>query len=76
MTLDRGPEGPPLTVYRFSFESRKDEKVTDGITAFVASANGEKALVRKGSDFEIVSLGGLGARAARPPSRQARPSRR
>lgn len=68
VTLEAGPEGPPLTVHRFSFESRKAEKILDGITAFVASANGEKALVRKGSDFEVVTLAdpAPGDEAAKP----------
>src|SRR4029077_11802032 len=70
--LEDGPDGTPLTVHRFTFESRKDEKVMDEVTAFVVSANGEKALVRKGSDFQIVSIADLsaeGGEAAKAPAK-------
>ncbi|HEU0177775.1 MAG TPA: PDZ domain-containing protein [Blastocatellia bacterium] len=43
------PTGPASnTVHKFDFEKRKFEKALDGVTAFVLSANGEKALYRQG----------------------------
>jgi tricorn protease len=37
------------TVHKFDLEKRKFDKVLDGVTAFIVSANGEKALYLQGS---------------------------
>jgi len=42
------------TVYRFDLEKRKEEKAFDGLSYFVLSANGEKALVRQGPGWSIL----------------------
>jgi tricorn protease len=52
---DPGPDGLTLTVHRFSTEDRKAEKLLEGVGAFDLSANGEKALYRKGTDWFIGS---------------------
>ena len=74
VTLEAGPEGPPLTVHRFSFESRKAEKVLDEITAFVVLRER-----REGSRAQGVRLRdrfpggpGPGGEAAKPPARRSR----
>ncbi|HLM55183.1 MAG TPA: PDZ domain-containing protein [Pyrinomonadaceae bacterium] len=45
-----GPAGPTgFVVHKFDLEKRKLDKVTEGVTAFEVSANGEKMLFRVGS---------------------------
>ena len=44
-----GPVGPPgLVLHKFDLDKRKLDKVTEGITFFDISANGEKMLLRMG----------------------------
>ena len=71
--LEARPDGTPLSIHRFSFESRKTEKILDEVTAFVVSANGEKALVRKGSDFQIVSIGDTSAEGGESAKASSKP---
>jgi len=42
-----GP-GEGLTLHQFDLKTRKTEKIREGITAFILSANGEKMLYRQG----------------------------
>jgi tricorn protease len=44
-----------MTVYRFDLEKRKEDKAFEGISAFTLSANGDKALVRQGPRWSIVT---------------------
>ncbi len=48
---------PPLTIQKFDLKKRKTDKVVDGVTAFVLSANGEKMLVRQGESWRISPTG-------------------
>jgi tricorn protease len=58
-----GPSGD--SVHKFDFEKRKLDKALDGVTAFIVSANGEKALYRQGfgpaANWVIVNTAMLGA---------------
>jgi tricorn protease len=53
----RGPGGSGATVHKFDLKTRKTEKYVDGIAAFELSANGEKALFRKGQQWTIAATG-------------------
>lgn len=47
-------EGPPqLTIQKFDLSKRKAEKVIEGVTRFVVSANGEKMLFMQGESWTI-----------------------
>ncbi|HEX8119525.1 MAG TPA: hypothetical protein VF521_19780, partial [Pyrinomonadaceae bacterium] len=54
-----GPVGPPgFVVHKFDLEKRKLDKVTEGVTAFEVSANGEKMLFRVGfGNWTIAATG-------------------
>lgn len=47
--------GPGLTLHRFDLDKRKLDKVTEGLTGFDLSANGEKILLQQGQRFTIAS---------------------
>lgn len=53
------PGPPSLVVHSFDLEKRKLDKAIDGVRAFAVSANGEKALYRKGDDWFIRGLDAL-----------------
>jgi len=68
-----GPSGPPgLVLHKYDLEKRKLDKAMDGITGFEVSANGEKALIRRGPAWMIVATATLGAPAGPggPPGTQ------
>ncbi|MGO8793167.1 MAG: PDZ domain-containing protein [Terriglobia bacterium] len=47
-------DGPPvLTVHKFTYKTRKTDKLVDGISAFVVSFNGEKMLYKQGEKWFI-----------------------
>ncbi len=50
--------GPAVTVQKFDLSTRKAEQLLDKVGDFVVSASGEKALVRQGPQWRIVSLAG------------------
>ncbi len=56
-----GPLVPPLdgpssfTVYKFTFKTRKTDKLVDGVSAFAPSFNGEKMLYKQGEAWFINS---------------------
>ncbi|MBK9313138.1 MAG: PD40 domain-containing protein [Acidobacteria bacterium] len=59
-----GQGGPPgFTLHKYDLEKRKFGKAMDGITGFEVSANGEKALIRRGPGWMIVATATLGAPA-------------
>jgi tricorn protease len=52
-------DGPPpgdMTVQKFSLESRKTDKVVDGISGLVVAANGEKILTRQPDKWSILAV--------------------
>jgi tricorn protease len=51
------PDDSKLTIQRFDLAKRKVDKMLEGVTQFMVSANGEKALYRKGDDWQIASAG-------------------
>jgi tricorn protease len=60
-------EGPaPLTVQKFDLKKRKTDKLVEGITSFVVSANGEKMLYKQGDQWRI-------APTAEPPKPDVAP---
>ncbi|MFN7928560.1 MAG: PDZ domain-containing protein [Blastocatellia bacterium] len=50
----------PATIHKFDLEKRKFDKVTEGITYFDISANGEKALYRQGPNWLIANVATFG----------------
>ena len=50
-----GDGPPPIAVHKFDLKKRKTEKLLEGATQAVLSANGEKLLVRQGDDWKIVA---------------------
>jgi len=47
-------DGPPvLTLYKFTFKTRKTDKLVEGISAFAISFNGEKVLYKQGQTWLI-----------------------
>ncbi|HLY17045.1 MAG TPA: PDZ domain-containing protein [Bryobacteraceae bacterium] len=48
---------PPLTIQKFDLKKRKADKILDGATAYIISANGEKMLYKQGDDWRIASAG-------------------
>lgn len=50
-------EGPQFIVHMFDLKTRKTEKIREGISAFVLSANGEKMLYRQGEQYFIAAAG-------------------
>lgn len=50
-----GPGGPQGTLHQFDFKTRKVEKIREGISGFMLSANGEKMLYRQGEQFFIAA---------------------
>ncbi len=61
------PPGPPrLAVHRYDGETRKVEQLIEGVSAFIVSANGEKALIRQGQRWSIKPVGQLGGGARGP----------
>ncbi|MGH9855436.1 MAG: S41 family peptidase, partial [Blastocatellia bacterium] len=55
------------TVHKYDLEKRKLDKALDGVTAFLISANGEKALYRQGpASWMIKPVAALGAPAGPP----------
>ena len=51
-----GPVGlPGFVLHKFDVEKRKLDKVTEGITSFEVSSNGEKMLFRQGANWVIAS---------------------
>jgi tricorn protease len=63
-----GQGGIGFTVSKFDLKERKVDQVTAGVQAFQLDAAGDKALVRQGDKWSIMSVGGPGgaAAAARP----------
>jgi tricorn protease len=59
-----GEGPPPLIIQKFDLKKRKVEKLLEGVTAFVVSANGEKMLYRHGEQWKI-------AATAEPPKPEA-----
>ncbi|MEP7305093.1 MAG: PDZ domain-containing protein [Acidobacteriota bacterium] len=55
---------PPLTLHKFDLKKRKTNKLLEGATQAVLSANGEKLLARQGDDWKIVGT-------AEPPKPEA-----
>jgi tricorn protease len=51
------PGAPQLTLYMFDLKTRKTDRIREGISAFVLSANGEKMLYRQGEEFFIAAAG-------------------
>jgi tricorn protease len=50
-----GPGPSTLTLHKFDMEKRKFEKVTEGLSGFEVSFNGEKMLYRQGQQWVIAS---------------------
>lgn len=50
--IDDGP--PTTTIHRFDLSKRKAEKLTEGVTHFAVSDNGEKMLFRQGETWFLV----------------------
>ena len=50
-----GDGPPPVAVHKFDLKKRKTEKLLEGATQAVLSANGEKLLVRQGDEWKIVA---------------------
>ncbi len=46
-------DGPKITVSKFDLKTRKTEKVADGISSFILSANGEKMLIQRDKKWLI-----------------------
>jgi tricorn protease len=71
-----GPGGPPgMTVHRYDLKARKSDAPLSGVSAFVMSFGGDKALYRQGENWTIASLrpmatgpGGGGPATAAPPT--------
>lgn len=69
-----GPGGPPgMTVHRYDLKARKSDVPLAGVSAFVMSFGGDKALYRQGENWTIASLrpmvnGPGGGPAAAPPA--------
>lgn len=62
--LAEGPAVPPLldepatlTVYRFDFEKRKEEKLLEGVKRFVVAERGEKMLFERGDGWFLAGTG-------------------
>jgi tricorn protease len=57
----QGQNGPPtLAVHKFDGKKKKVSRVTGGLSSFDVSADGKKALVRRGrANWSIVSVGAL-----------------
>jgi tricorn protease len=49
------PAGGGFTLHRFDLDKRKFDKVTEGLTGFDITANGEKLLLRQGPRYTIAS---------------------
>ena len=47
---------PSSTIQKFDLKTRKTEKYLEGVSAFVVSFNGEKALYRQGNRWAITAL--------------------
>jgi tricorn protease len=45
--------GPPMTVYKFEFETRKADQILEGVTVFDLSFNGEKMLYARQNQWFI-----------------------
>src|SRR5205085_5120090 len=54
-TPGQGPSGD-ITVQKFDLNTRKTDKILDGISAFELSANGEKILHRQGDKWSITAV--------------------
>ena len=52
-----GDGPPPLAIQKFDLKKRKTDKLLDGVTAMVISANGEKILYKQGEQWRIVPTG-------------------
>jgi tricorn protease len=70
-----GAGGPPgTTVHRYDFKARKSDVPLSGVSSFVMSFGGDKALYRQGENWTIASLRpmatgpGGGGPAAAPPA--------
>jgi tricorn protease len=64
--------GPPTTiVHKYDFDKRKLDKVMEGLSFFIVSANGEKALYRQGPNWFIAATATLGQPS--PPGSPAGP---
>jgi tricorn protease len=51
--LEAPPSSNSLTLSRFELDKRKFDKVTDGLSGFDISDNGEKLLLRQGARFSV-----------------------
>lgn len=56
--------GSAMTLHRFDLNTRKVEKMLDGVGSFVVSANGEKLLYQMGQNWAIAGTGGIVAPGA------------
>jgi tricorn protease len=60
VSLDAG--GPPsLTVHKYDLDKRKFDKAVEGVSGFILSETGEKALYRQGPNWLIAATATLGA---------------
>jgi tricorn protease len=65
--LEGGSPSPgPSTVTKFDLATRKSEKALDGVSTFVVSANGEKALYQQGENWFIAPLSAVPLKAEKP----------
>jgi tricorn protease len=70
------PGQPPMgntTVQKFDLETRKAERVIDGVSSFELAANGDKMLYRQGEKWFIAPVGGGSAGRAGAGSGAGRP---
>ena len=51
----------PATIHKFDMEKRKLDRALDGVTAFMVSANGERALYQRGPNWTIANIATLGS---------------
>lgn len=67
-----GPVGPGVTIHRYDVKARKSDTPLGGVSSFVMSFGGDKALYRQGENWIIAGLrpmqtGPGGGSAAAPP---------
>ena len=62
--LESDDFGPPMTIHKFEFKTRKTEQILEGVTSFNLSFDGEKMLYAKQTEWII---GPAGKPAAGPP---------
>ena len=64
------PVGPRATIHRYDLKTRKSDVPLSGVSSFVMSSGGEKALYRQGENWIIAALRPMatGAAGAPPPT--------